>query len=179
MNLISSPRKQHGAVLVIGLIVLMLITLMVTAAFKFSTSNLRAVGNMQVRNEAIASANKAIEQVIGSWSFASAPTKDYIEVDIDNDGPIDYIVEVAQPVCLKATAKLGKASNDGCRIGLDGTLVCGYVKPADYEVTWELDATATGVSSGTKVRVRQGVSRLLNQTQCDALCPPAAGIACS
>jgi len=66
-------RAQRGATLVIGLIMLVLITLMMTSAFMLSSGNLRAVGNMQFRSEAMAAANLAIEQVLGTEFFRSDP----------------------------------------------------------------------------------------------------------
>ncbi len=56
-------RRQQGAALLIGMIMLLLITLTVTAAFNLSSSNLKSVGNLQTRNEAVAAANRAIEEV--------------------------------------------------------------------------------------------------------------------
>lgn len=174
------PAAQRGAILVVGLIMLMLITVMVTLAFKFSTSNLKSVGNMQSRNEAIASANKAIEQVVGSWDFGTPPSADQINVDIDNDGTVDYVVDIATPICVKATptASAADAPSD-CTTDLSGATTCPTTAVAPvFNVVWDLDATASN-SSGTRVRVRQGVSKSISQTQCDAACPPAAGAPCA
>ena len=66
MNRIALPRAQRGVTLIIGLIMLVLITLMVTTAFMLSNTNLKAVGNMQFRDEAIAAANVATEDVLSS-----------------------------------------------------------------------------------------------------------------
>lgn len=178
----SGPRAQRGAVLIVGLIVLMLITIMVAAAFKFSTYNLKAVGNMQAHNEAIAAANKGIEQVVGSRTFTEAPIAEELNVDIDNDGVQDYTVSIAAPLCVKATKnssggmiKSPIVEND------DGT----FTDPAKeegfvlYSVIWEVDATATSTSSGSRVRIRQGVSKSLTQEQCNAACPQTGGGNCS
>jgi Tfp pilus assembly protein PilX len=176
----SSPHAERGAILVVGLIMLMLITVMVTLAFKFSTSNLKSVGNMQSRNEAIASANKAVEQVVESWDFATPPSADQISVDIDNDGKVDYVVNIATPICVKATptASAADAPSD-CTTDLSGATVCPSTATVPvFNVLWDIDATATS-SSGARVRVRQGVSKSISQTQCDAACPPAAGAPCA
>lgn len=180
MNQFSSPNAQRGAVLVVGLIMLMLITVMVTLAFKFSTSNLKSVGNMQSRNEAIAAANKAIEQVVGSWNFDTPPSADQINVDIDNDGTVDYVVNIATPMCVKAapTAAAADAPSD-CVTDLSGATVCPSTATTPmFNVVWDIDATATS-GSGTRVRVRQGVSKSISQAQCSAACPPAAGPPCT
>ena len=62
MNSAAFPHAQHGATLVVGLIMLVLITLMVTSAFMLSSINLKSVGNMQFRDEAVAAANKNITE---------------------------------------------------------------------------------------------------------------------
>lgn len=175
-----SRAAQRGAVLIVGLIVLILITLMVTTAFKLSTTNLKSVGNMQSRNEAIAAANKALEQVIGSWDFATPSSVDHISVDIDNNGTTDYVVEIAAPVCVRAVASAGGVDRGSeCMPLGDGTYQCTSTDPERvFNVVWDIDATATGSSSGTRLKVRQGISRSLSQSQCDAACPPAPGTPC-
>lgn len=172
--------REQGAVLVIGLIVLALITVMVAAAFKFSTYNLKAVGNMQSRNEAVAAANQALEQTIGSWDFSSAPNADEIAVDIDRNGSMDYTVVIQTPTCVKATAVRGAGDAGGdCIVTEEGLRTCpSATASADYNAVWELDATATSASSGTKVRIRQGISKPLSQNQCDAYCAPALNQPC-
>lgn len=182
MTRTSLPKGQRGTVLIVGLIMLVLITLMVTVAYKFSTTNLKSVGNMQSRNEATASATKAIEQVVGSWNFGTAPTADEINVDIDNNGVTDYVVKVAAPVCVKATTTTIIADLGGdCPPGADGMFHpenCPAKSVSIYNVVWDIDATATS-SSGTRVRVRQGISKAISQSQCDAACPPSPGAPCA
>jgi len=102
MKASSLIKLQRGATLVVGLIMLVLITLLVTSAFTLSASNLKSVGNMQTRDEAIAAGNKAIEQVLSS-PFTNSPAAETIEVDIDNDSTTDYLVEFAEPTCIGAT----------------------------------------------------------------------------
>ena len=63
---ISNVARNRGAALVVGLIMLVLITLMLITALNLGTINFRSVSNMQFREEAIAAANQAIDQVIGS-----------------------------------------------------------------------------------------------------------------
>lgn len=173
-------HAQRGAVLIVGLIVLMLITLMVTAAFKFSTYNLKSVGNMQSRNEAVAAANRAIEQVVGSWSFATAPGPLQYEVDIDNNGTNDYTVVVETPRCVKAIpSRIGGSLGDDCSAELGALTTCtsALAAASKFNVVWDIPATATS-PNGTSVRVRQGVSLSLTKAQCNAACPPAAGQSC-
>lgn len=184
MHPLSPASGQRGAVLVVGLIVLMLITLIVAAAFKFSTYNLKSVGNMQAHNEAIASANKAIEKLVGSSEFNTAPGTEVSteEVDIDLDGKNDYTVTIPPPVCIKATKSAsGGTPKTDILDKLEGTFEDLSKKPGYvlYNVIWEIDATASSSSSGSYVRIRQGISKSLTQEECNIACPPVAGGVCS
>lgn len=90
-------RPERGAALVVGMIMLVLITLMLITALNLATTNFRAVGNMQFRDEAVAAANEAIGQIISS-AFTAAPAAETVNVDIDSDGATDYVVEVGKSV---------------------------------------------------------------------------------
>lgn len=100
-RLAPAIHRQRGAAMIVGLIMLVLITLTVIAAFTLSQGNLKAVGNIQVRNEAVAAANRAIEEVVTSLLPASAPLTTPVgtqsDVDINNDGQVDYNVTIAPP----------------------------------------------------------------------------------
>ena len=159
-------RTQRGAVLVVSLIMLALITLLVTSAFTLSTTSLQSVGNMQNRDEAIAAANKAIEQVISS-PFAESPTGESIDVDINNDDTRDYEVVLSAPTCVSAE-QVAATTVPPSSLSLGGffnSVVSHY-----YQTVWDLDANVTHLASGTSVRVRQGVRVLLTQLQYDAVC---------
>ncbi len=174
------PHSQHGATLVVGLIMLALITVMVTSAYTVSNSNLKAVGNMQTHNESIAAANKAIEQVVNSWDFASAPMADEIRVSINNDNPINYIVKIATPACVSSSTRAGSTDpGSELRTGIDAlTNGTGNSGTTSYSVVWDVAATVSGVGTNTSLVVHQGINRTLSQTQCNAACPPAAGQPC-
>lgn len=163
-NLSHARADQRGAVLVISLIMLIMLTLIVSSAFVMSTTNLKAVGNMQSRDEAIAAANRAIEQVVGS-AFSTAPTAETIEVDIDNDGSADYVVAVAAPVCIRAS--LASAGGGPSSLSLGG-IMAGSA--ATWHTEWDIDATATSQASGTSARVHVGVRVLLSNSQKEAVC---------
>lgn len=172
MNQMITPRRQRGVTLVVGLIMLVLITLMVTTAFMMSTTNLKAVGNMQFRDEAIAAANVAVERVV-SADFTLAPAASSHNVDLDDDGSTDYTVDVDAPVCIKAIGILKLSESDpdsvNCTIGsLGGTPVC-------YETVWEITATVrssgyAAALTGAQATVRQGISKRMNVTNLKKLC---------
>jgi Tfp pilus assembly protein PilX len=159
-------NTQGGATLIVGLIMLAVITLMVTSAFSLSATNLKAVGNMQRRAEALAAANKAIEQVVGS-PFTTAPSADQIDVDINNDGNSDYVVAIAQPTCVSA-AKVNQNTGTGTASSLSLGLPASV---AYYNTVWDIEASVSdNGGSGATVRVRQGVRVLLSQAQYNAVC---------
>ena len=153
-------RSQQGATLIVGLIMLVLITLIVMSAFTLSSSNLKSVGNMQQREEAIAAANRAIELVVSS-AFTTAPVAQSINVDINNDGTNDYVVAIAVPTCLRAMVAAGNADSD-VELGISGS---------SWNTDWDIDATVNDAASGTSVQVRQGVRVLLSDAQKTAACP--------
>jgi len=165
MKLNSSPGAEHGATLVVGLIMLVLITLLVSSAFNLSTGNLKAVGNNQLRNEAIAAANVAIDRQLRLFINGSVirPSADTFQVDIDNDGNADYSVAVALPECISATvASTGSLSSV--------TLPASMSASDFWNTVWDIRATASNVASGTSVVVRSGVRIKLSDAQKTLLC---------
>lgn len=176
--------RQRGAALIVGLIMLVLITLTVTAAFTLSTSNLKATGNLQTRNEAVAAGNRAIEEVASSLLLPNtdgtpslvAPVDTVSLMDINNDGTTDYTVQVAAPTCVRATKATdtggGGAAGPGGVTGGGSSSGSGLAAvPDQYNSVWDINTTVTDAASGTATAVRQGVRVLLSKAQFEALCP--------
>ena len=172
-------RIQRGVTLIVGLIMLVVITLMVTSAFLLSTTNLKAVANVQFRDEAIAASNLAVEDVLSSLLPAGStvrPPQQTIQVDLNNDANTDYTVQVIDPehptdtsrgpVCIRATVvPVASAAGTGSSVSLS-------LEPPnpDYNTVWDIFATVTDAASGASVTIRQGVRVLLTQAQKDAVC---------
>jgi Tfp pilus assembly protein PilX len=161
MRQFPSRHAQRGVTLFVGLIMLVLITLMVTTAFTLSNTNLKSVGNMQVRDEAIAAANQAIEQVLSS-SFTTSPAAEDINVDINNDDTTDYVVNIATPTCIRAAIDTPAT--------LSSTDLVGMSTVANWNTLWNIEATVNDAKTGAKTTVRSGTRILLSQTQKDAVC---------
>jgi Tfp pilus assembly protein PilX len=176
--------RQRGAALIVGLIMLVLITLTVVVAFNVSISNLKSVGNMQTRNEAVAAANRAIEEVAASLLPPNAdgtpsmlaPTQTASLVDINNDGKTDYTVHVAPPTCVRVTKASGGGA--GPRAGPGGITGSGSSSgsglttlPDQYNAVWDISTTVTDATTGASTAVRQGVRVLMSQAQFEAFCP--------
>lgn len=160
MKLSINRRNQRGATLVVGLIMLVLLTLMVTSAFMLSSGNLKAVGNMQFRDEAIAAANAVIEGII-STDFTAAPTAADTVVDIDQDGTPDYRVTVQMPVCVQAVpAPPDPATLSGVSSNLPGS--------SDFNTVWDIRAAVSDAKTGAAVTIWQGVRKRMTQPQYEA-----------
>lgn len=152
--------KQTGATLVVGLIMLVAITLLMISAFSLSGGNLKAVGNMQFRNEAIAAANIVIEQTI-NLNFAALDSADYpavVDVDIDQDDTADYVVTIKMPLCLKA---IPAPVNLGSLSGVNSNVT----NSSDYLTLWEIEATAQNQATGASVVAKQGISKQLTLSE--------------
>ena len=160
----NSPQSQRGAALVVGLIMLVLVTVMLISALVMSTSGFRSVSNMQFREEAIAAANRAIDQVISS-PFMLTPTEETISVDIDNDGDEDYSVDIDEPVCISATKAFG-ADPSSLQVSPDLTVA------STWNTVWDIRATvnADENAGGAAIVVRAGVRALLSEADKDAVC---------
>ena len=158
--------SERGAVLIVALMMLVLLSVLVASSFTLSSTNLKSVSNTQLRNEAIAAANAAIEQVMSS-SFTDAPAPESINIDLNNDGTTDYTVQLSAPVCVSASAITTTALPPS-----SVTLPTAFTSANStyFETVWDLDATVTDAASGASAHVHQGVRVLLPQIQYNAVC---------
>ncbi len=172
MIVFTSRRSQTGVTLLVTLIMLILVTLMVTTAFSLSKSNLKSVGNMQFRNEALAAANVAIEQQISSAANFTNPVAKSISVG-------SYNVSVAKPVCMYTTDVVEDNSADGnANIKMDGpssassnsgtgtgtgtsTVAPPVVNGSYVNTYWDIAATVDDGISGALVTAHQGIRIIL------------------
>jgi len=159
------PNRESGAALIVGLIMLVVITVMLIAAFNLGTTNFRAVSNMQYRNEAIAAAERAVQQLIDS-NFTAVTVDQTFDIDLNNDGNMDYVVNIAPPTCLRATQAFGA---DPSSLALPPSMTAAPT----WNTVWDIDAAVDGAQNAGRatVRVRQGVRVLLSQADRDIRCP--------
>ena len=162
-------RRQGGAALIVSLIMLLLLTVLVTSSFALSGTDLKSVTNTQVHSEAVAAANAAIEQMLAS-PFTNSPSAESINVDLNNDGTIDYVVSVSRPACVSA-AQLASTPVDPS--GLD-TSFATDTTTTYYDTVWDLDATvapaAIDITAGASAHVHEGIRVQLTQSQYQAVC---------
>lgn len=101
-------RSQKGATLLVALIMLVLLTLFAISALNTSTTNLKVVGNMQARTEALNTAQQAVEQVLSmrdvNTNFIKTPTS---AIPDSTTGPCD---SVPNTLCADANGNFVKSS---------------------------------------------------------------------
>lgn len=174
--MIRRTRLQQGNVLFVSLIMLLLLSLFAFSAFNTSTGGARIVSNTQVRQEAVASAQQAIENTISSTLFSTksalvAATP--ITVDVNGDGVVDYTAIISPaPKCYRKSAVktadidptlatdlpcLKSSSLQGSGVDSDtGALTAGDSLCAQTE--WNIRAEVSDPKSNTKVALNQGVA---------------------
>lgn len=154
-------RAERGAALLAGLIMLLLFTLLLSGGLTLSNVNLQAVGNAQASAEALAAANSGLELKI-SQDFTAAPAASTSNVDINNDGTVDYVVNIDKPLCIRAIAAQ--------TLDPSSTTLTGF-STGTWNTVWLLRSRVTDAASGAEVVVRAGVRVLLSDAQYTAKCP--------
>ncbi len=101
----TKSTRQSGIALVTGLVMLVVLTLLVLAGVNMTSVNSKIAYNMQLRNEADAATQQAIENVVSSAANfdTPVPAQPPVAVDINNDGKTDFTVNVATPKCIAST----------------------------------------------------------------------------
>jgi hypothetical protein len=162
--IVRARNPERGTALVVSLIMLVLVTLLVMTALNLASSTFRSVSNTQFRDEAIAAANVAIQQVLSS-PFTVEPAAEQVAVDLDRDNADDYVVDIAQPVCISADVA---SVADPSSLQLDPSLTAA----STWNTVWDIPATVAPENNAgeASVRVHAGVRVLLTQTQKDEVC---------
>ena len=164
-------QHQRGITLVVGLIMLIVLTLLVVSAVRFSSTNLRIAGNMQVQTEAAAAAQQGIEKIL-SADFTAAPVAANIDIDLNNDGIKDFTAVIPTPVCNNTQPltgadgnpnvaedqplfSSGSSENSGI-IDSKGNSAGGtaYI----LKQKWDVQARVTDTKSGAELTQHQGVA---------------------
>jgi hypothetical protein len=185
----TAANRQRGATLLMALIFLMLLSMLAISAFNGTSSNLRVVGNMQARQQALAAAQVGIEQTLSSANFSSNPDSvaaNPVNVDIDNDGDTDYAVRLTpQPKCFRtkpipsSELDVARASDLACMkssvvttggLEIDGATGGSSGDSLCAKTEWDLRAEATDARTGTTVAVHQGVEIRVLSTDAENAC---------
>ena len=184
-----SRNRQQGATLLIALVILVLLGLLGLGAYRTSSTDLNASGNMQARTEALNAAQETIETVISTAQFVSDPANavpapcgaaNTFCSDYDADGVAEYTTRLTPaPACvsvkvLKNTElDLTSASDIGCMTAQSQQFgVAGAVTGDSLcaNTVWQVTAEASSASSGAKVTVTQGVGIRVGVDEMTASC---------
>lgn len=172
----TGMRSQRGATLFIALVMLVMLTMFAVSSLNSSTTNLKVVGNMQSRGEALNAAQETIETVISTPQFISNPANAVLNpcgsantlcTDLTGDGTPEYTTQlVPMPACVSKNAiklselvltnveDLGCAAGQSQQFGISGA-VTGDSLCAN--TLWEVTAQAAGTVSSVRLTVTQGV----------------------
>ncbi len=170
------PNRQRGATLLVVLIMLVLLTMFGISSLNTANTNLKVVGNMQAKAEALNIAQEAIETVISTPLFIANPANavaapcgsaNTLCTDINSDGTNDYTTVLSPaPKCVTVTpikvAELNLANSEdlscstgqGQQFGIAGAVTGDSLCS---NTVWEISAVTTGAGSGASVTVTQGV----------------------
>jgi Tfp pilus assembly protein PilX len=174
----APARSQRGVTLFVAMILLVMIILLAVSSFRISNTNLKVVGSMQGRQEAIASAQAAIEAIISSPYFSEEPATVAATpqlIDINNDGTSDFTVTLSpQPTCLRArptTAAQLDLNNINDRRCLGSARAgAGAISSFCSDTVWEIAANTTDRVTGATTTVRQGVALRVAATDALTAC---------
>jgi Tfp pilus assembly protein PilX len=136
-------HKQHGVVLVVALIMLVVLTLLVVASVKLSTTNLKIVGNEQAIRAMEAAAQQAIETTIQNINFSAPVVTTPVAINTGTTNAAS--VAIAVPECQGSVSVAGNSIAIGA---LPGGVQTTY---------WDVQASVTDPATGAKVEIHQGI----------------------
>jgi Tfp pilus assembly protein PilX len=134
------PHDQTGSTLIVALLMLTILAILGVNAVTNSTMNLRVVSNMQAQQDAEATGQDAIEQVISTIANFNDPQR------VDDLG-----LPVAPPECLDARPAEGYSA---------------VFALAPEQTLWEVRAAVEDGATGAKARIRQGVTITMRAGSC-------------
>lgn len=141
-----SHAKQRGAVLIVSLILLVVLTLFVISSTQIAGGSLRIVGNVQARQNVESIAQQALEQVISGIDPFYAPT-----ATVSIAAPSGTAVSVGDRTCVRAMPAPGYSAVSG-------------ISPED--TFWNVPVTVTDSITGASAATAQGVRIRLPAGNC-------------
>lgn len=165
----SIRYRQHGAALLVSLVMLLLITVITVTSFNMGRGSLEVVGNMQQRSEGIEIAQGVLETVVSTTDFFMDPanaitspcggTANTVCVDFNGDGTTDKTVTLSPPpACIKAQGVLNTELNLadpedlGCAVGASGSFgIAGVASGSSLcaNSVWEINAVVSSTTATT------------------------------
>lgn len=191
MNPLHARPRQEGAVLFVGLIMLILITLLAVSAIRMANTNLLVVGNEQFQKEAEDAANYHLDLALNSDKFTA--------LNVDQSAPLpafsgaastsetSYAVKIPPPVCkryryIKKGELVNPADNSvpvenlPCFGGSSGggLTIVETTALNDNSLCatslWEMTADVDLPGTGAKAQVVQGVEMRIDYAEAKNSC---------
>jgi Tfp pilus assembly protein PilX len=146
VNACTVKRNQHGATLLVSLIMLVVVTMFAVAGINLTSVNLRIVGNAQIQRQLEAAVQEAIEQAITNPTlFATGTAAQTATID-----GID--VSISAPACRFYTTAGGTTRT--------------RKNIAPQYTYWDFEAEASDMLSGAEMKIYQGVKIPLPAGNC-------------
>ena len=151
----SRRAAQHGATLLVVLVMLVMITLFVMSMIRLSSTNLKVVGNMQVQRALESSAQQMVEDKIGGIAFfsdAAGNTGQWPAGTTTISQTVNgYTVAIKRPNCYFSTPATGYSATSN-------------ISPED--TSWEIAVSSTDPITSSKTSIVQGVGIRLPSGNC-------------
>jgi Tfp pilus assembly protein PilX len=176
-------QRQRGSVLLTAMVVLLLLTLVAVGVVRLSSRHTQIVNNEQVRSEAVAAANYALDMVINepatTWNDLKTATGRVMQVNLGFQSTDDTVqknavnVTVKNMACRRArlikNAELVKEAGGATYIDPGDASCFGGSSGTGLTI---IDPTAAGVATGNsncatvlyEVEANAGDTKLLNAT---------------
>lgn len=187
----ANPRRQQGATLLVAMIMLVVLMLFVVSAMNTATTNLKVVGNMQAKNEALTAAQEAIETTLSQTQFISTPANavpvpcgaaNTLCMNVSGNATPDYTTVLnPAPGCVtvrpiknsELTLNSPTSEDLGCSAGQQQTFgVAGAVTGNSLcaNSVWEITAQTTGANSGAALTLVQGIGVRISNDDATSSC---------
>lgn len=137
---------QRGAVLIISLVLLIVLTLFVISSTRIATGDLRIVGNLRAQQDVENVSQEALEQVLSDIAPFYAPT-----APVAVSAPAGMTVVVGNRTCVRAAPASGYSAVSG-------------VSPED--TIWDVPITVDDAITGASATTAQGVRIRLPAGNC-------------
>jgi Tfp pilus assembly protein PilX len=169
MDTKSRICHQHGATLIITLILLLALTLIALAAYQSSHLNQKVVANAQFQREMVLQAQQAIEAGLNDYTRFQNPTAvqnaPNTGFDANQPNSVNILVSTGAANCMSSTPAQGESQNAVTNTAAP-TASGSSTVALMTDTYWQLTATASDPSTQARATVVQGVKIRSNDLNC-------------
>ena len=151
----KDASSQRGSVLLLSLFMLMIMTMMALSAIKMGTVNLRTINNLQMRSEAMAAAQDALDQVM-NVNFTDNISGTGGTYTVVKDAGKTYSVTIARPCIRQITPIMNTVLDVTNSEDLKCYDTLANPVSACSTTVWEITSTVSEGWFGANVTITQG-----------------------